>query len=193
MEENIPWTKPIRFGRDGNILILARRKSFARREIPLYLPQTLVGAIFTDMSAVANENKGERLKLGSVIPAADTSIPLIAENIIHNWIEVNYKGDLIHHIPILTTPRMDSRKYKYNKEWDHYISVLENYTYDYDSRAWFRQDADIVLLLVNQILERNVKVLGTQDGIFWKLLLISKAVSKESFKRLIIRLNDLMI
>ena len=37
----------------------------------------------------------------------------MASNIFRNWVEMNYKLNLIYHIPILTTPSVDSKRFNF--------------------------------------------------------------------------------
>lgn len=130
----IPWTKELNFG--GNPVVIARRKTFSQRVIPLFFPRTWVGAIY---------------------PGKKKPIPLVAENILQHWVEVNYLGEVTYHVPLLSTPRIDSTQNRYSGGWDRYLLSSENYTTNYDSRSKLRQKIDSTLLKVDKILREEDK------------------------------------
>lgn len=111
LNNSIPWTLPINFSslssENSNTLVLARRKSFALRSIPIFMPNTLIGSLYY----------GEGLDNIQFKPLNNTStlqsIPLLASNIFRNWVELNYKLNFIYHVPILTTPGVDSKRFNF--------------------------------------------------------------------------------
>lgn len=203
LNESIPWTEPLNFSKTdrANTLILARRKTFALRTFPIYLPNTLVGSIY-----YTDDINGFDIHSQENITSSLKSIPLLASNVIRNWIEMTYKLDLIYHVPILTTPGIDSKRYKIgffesNKElnnWDKYISMSEDYNYNYDSRVLVRQAVDRALKQINLVIDgsrlvksrlKNSEVKDWNGKVFWKLILLSKTLKELAFQNLLERIE----
>ena len=71
------------------------------------MPNTLIGSLYY----------GEGLDNIQFKPLNNTStlqsIPLLASNIFRNWVELNYKLNFIYHVPILTTPGVDSKRFNF--------------------------------------------------------------------------------
>ncbi|KAL6452757.1 hypothetical protein SBY92_000097 [Candida maltosa Xu316] len=201
LNDTIPWTYPLNFSssstsNNSNTLILARRKSFALRSIPLYMPNTLVGSLYY----------GEELDNMQFRPLTNNtmlkSIPLLASNVFRNWIEVNYKLDFIYHVPILSTPGVDSKRFNFgffesnrvSNNWDKYISIREDYNYNYDSRVLVRQAVDKALEHVNLLINTS-KLLrwkldksgvgGKSSRLWWKVIMLSKVMKEEMFTNMI--------
>lgn len=183
LNETIPWTVPITFSgersRSLNKLVLARRKTFALRSIPLYMTQTLVGALFLDSNGT--------------LP-----LPLVADNIFNNWIQLNYKLQMVLHVPILSTPNIDNPKFAKDREWAQYISATETYLYSHDSRMLPRQALDMAINKANSLISN--KTLGQffpllksgANHLFTKFILLTKVLLQKDFNAIIKKL-DLML
>ncbi|KAI5958294.1 hypothetical protein KGF57_002649 [Candida theae] len=205
LNDSIPWTKPIGFHRlnvGKGDFVLARRKSFALRSLPIFLPNTLVGSLYCGDSLTKFQmynNTNSPLK----------SIPLIAANMLHNWCEVSYKLDLVYHVPILTTPGIDSKYYSFGffdakrkgNDWDRYILMSEQYDYNHDSRIPLRKALDTVLNQVDKFTEghkvlkvklKRTKAVQRVTKLWWSLIVLSKFVCKDTFIKLITKLDQLL-
>ena len=209
LNETIPWTIPINFGSSAaehsNTFILARRKSFALRSLPIFMPNTLIGSLYygddLDNMQFKPLNKTSVLK----------SIPLIASNIFRNWVELNYKLNLIYHVPILTTPSVDSKRFnfgffensKVENNWDKYISLQEDYSYKYDSRVFVRQAIDKAFEHINFFInlsrliswkfdKLNVKQENIGTKLWWKIILLSKVFKENVFHNMLKKLDTAM-
>lgn len=202
LNETIPWTMPINFSSSStehsNTFILARRKSFALRSLPIFMPNTLVGSLYygEDLDNI----QFKPLNTSSVLK----SIPLMASNIFRNWVEMNYKLNLIYHIPILTTPSVDSKRFnfgffesnKVENNWDKYISIKEDYSYKYDSRVVIRQAVDKAFDHVNFLIngskllkwkfdKSNIKKDNVGAKLWWKVILLSKVFKEDVFENMV--------
>ncbi|KAK6454441.1 uncharacterized protein RJT20DRAFT_136797 [Scheffersomyces xylosifermentans] len=209
LNDTIPWTIPISFSNtkkslNKNTLELARRKSFALRSLPIYLPNTLVGAMYSGFS---EEESNDFLRISGNDKNHETlTTPLLADNILLHWGELNSRLDFIVHVPLLSTPSVDSRRYDprffdstVQNDWDKFISATESYSYNFDSRLGVRKCLDTAINVLNSVLMNLPTVFGkmqkffgpkvSQENLFWKLLLISKSVSKERFKSLLSMLD----
>ncbi|ABN67980.1 predicted protein, partial [Scheffersomyces stipitis CBS 6054] len=201
LNSSIPWAVPFSFSNtkkssNSNILVLARRKSFALREIPLFLPNTLVGALF------CHDEKGAATHDDSGIPRRQSGTPLVAENFLLYWSELNYKLDFIVHIPLLGTPSIDSKRYNpqifnahFQQDWDKFISSSENYTYSFDSRRTVRKSVDSILGIVDYSMGKIKRILGTvpsKSTILWKLIILSKVLTIEQFNSLLLKLDRVL-
>ncbi|RCK67576.1 hypothetical protein Cantr_02807 [Candida viswanathii] len=202
LNETIPWTIPINFSTSAaehsNTFILARRKSFALRSLPIFMPNTLIGSLYygDDLDNIQFKplNKSSVLK----------SIPLMASNIFRNWVELDYKLNLIYHVPILTTPSVDSKRFnfgffesnKLENNWDKYISALEDYSYNYDSRVMMRQMVDKALDHVNFLINTSkllrwkfdnadIKKNNVGAKLWWKVILLSKVLKEDMFASMV--------
>lgn len=209
LNETIPWTIPINFSSSAaehsNTFILARRKSFALRSLPIFMPNTLIGSLYygddLDNMQFKPLNKTSVLK----------SIPLIASNIFRNWVELNYKLNLIYHVPILTTPSVDSKRFnfgffensKVENNWDKYISLQEDYSYKYDSRVFVRQAIDKAFEHINFFInlsrlinwkfdKLNVKQENIGTKLWWKIILLSKVFKENVFHNMLKKLDTAM-
>ncbi|CAI5757990.1 unnamed protein product [Candida verbasci] len=203
LNDSIPWTKPIDYYtsksfNDSQIVVMSRRKSFALRKLPIYLPNSLIGSLYY----------GPELKQIHLLNSTNTvkSIPLMAANIFRNWMEVNYKFQFIYHVPILTTPGIDSKRFshgffesgKKENDWDQYISIKEAYSYNYDSRILFRKALDNTLLYVDKLTNNNKivklkvknKVEKGSKALFWRLIMLSKIVNQDTFNKILIKLDS---
>ncbi|RLV93027.1 hypothetical protein JA1_002786 [Spathaspora sp. JA1] len=193
LNDTIPWTEHIQFSQTNrtNTLILARRKSFALRCLPIYLPNSLIGSLFYDPA-----NKGNITNLHS--------IPLIASNIHTSWIEMNYKFDMIYHVPILTTPGIDSKRYQFgmftqdkNNNWDEYIDIAESYDYKYDSRIILRKIIDRTLTQINLLLHTTILINKKLDmtnnlgRLFGKFVMLSKVMKHETFDMIVVKIDKI--
>ena len=201
LNNSIPWTLPINFSslssENSNTLVLARRKSFALRSIPIFMPNTLIGSLYY----------GEGLDNIQFKPLNNTStlqsIPLLASNIFRNWVELNYKLNFIYHVPILTTPGVDSKRFnfgffesnKIENNWNKYISIQEEYNYNYDSRVFIRHAIDNALghvsLMINgskllrwkfNQINLSGKETAIADKIWWKFILLSRVMKEDVFQ-----------
>ncbi|CAK9438127.1 uncharacterized protein LODBEIA_P24310 [Lodderomyces beijingensis] len=200
----IPWTKPVTFYRHGNVednLILARRKTFALRSIPIFLPNTLVGSLYYGDKLTPSSNHNSTT-------TTTKSMPLIAANIFRNWCEINYKFQFIYHIPILTTPSIDSKRYSFgffdNKarnDWNKYISMSEDYNFDHDSRVSARRNFDMLVNQLNliihehELLGKRIKLAFAKSEwaqLWWSLVLISKSVKASVFNKLMQKLDAVL-
>ena len=77
LNETIPWTKPLEFNKlavDDGEFILARRKTFALRSFPIFLPNTLVGSLYYGDSLT-------KLRAYNYTKSQWKSVPLIAANV----------------------------------------------------------------------------------------------------------------
>ncbi|EGW32980.1 uncharacterized protein SPAPADRAFT_136690 [Spathaspora passalidarum NRRL Y-27907] len=199
LNDTIPWTHPIHFSKTNrsNTLILARRKSFALRCIPIYLPNTLVGSLYYNPTSqpVTNNTKLQ-------------SVPLVAANIHRSWIEMNYKLEFTYHVPLLTTPGIDSRRFQIgmfkeqNKNnWNEYISITESYDFKYDSRIVVRKAIDRVLTQINLLINTSKFVKKKIDmsniskrtsRVFWKLVMLSKVLKHETFDMILVKIDKFL-
>ncbi|KGQ89301.1 hypothetical protein MEO_02163 [Candida albicans P94015] len=204
LNNSIPWTLPINFSslssENSNTLVLARRKSFALRSIPIFMPNTLIGSLYY----------GEGLDNIQFKPLNNTStlqsIPLLASNIFRNWVELNYKLNFIYHVPILTTPGVDSKRFnfgffesnKIENNWNKYISIQEEYNYNYESRVFIRHAIDNALghvsLMINgskllrwkfNQINLSGKETAIADKIWWKFILLSRVMKEDVFSNMI--------
>lgn len=204
LNNSIPWTLPINFSslssENSNTLVLARRKSFALRSIPIFMPNTLIGSLYY----------GEGLDNIQFKPLNNTStlqsIPLLASNIFRNWVELNYKLNFIYHVPILTTPGVDSKQFnfgffesnKIENNWNKYISIQEEYNYNYDSRVFIRHAIDNALghvsLMINgskllrwkfNQINLSGKETAIAEKIWWKFILLSRVMKEDVFSNMI--------
>ncbi|KAI5966382.1 uncharacterized protein KGF55_000691 [Candida pseudojiufengensis] len=226
LNDTIPWTKPVFFANNNQVsslstkenLIMARRKTFALRQIPIFLPNTLVGSINFLQS---NLGSNETVYTSSSIHNSFKSMPLLASNILRNWCETNYKLNLIYHVPILTTPNIDSRFYEFhinNKNnlfkaqglktsidngWNKFISLSENYNFEkFDSRNVTRQKFDLVLNKINEIIDKEFKFLKlfkkklkinqNLNNLYLNLILISKFISHFKFHKLMAKIDQIL-
>ncbi|KAK6464721.1 hypothetical protein DFJ63DRAFT_312015 [Scheffersomyces coipomensis] len=213
LNSSIPWAQSLNFTNTVNSgkmnrLALARRKSFALRKVPVFLPNTLVGGLFYEDDKVARiSNTDVNI---SIFQQPLKSIPLVADNLLDYWLEVDVKLDTILHIPVLSTPGIGSRRYnaefmnyKYD-EWSKYISASESYSFDYDSRLWVRKSLDKALksigaysILLPRYLQtkfNNSSEGGDDNGsyILCKLIFISKLIPKFSFSRLLVKVDKIL-
>ncbi|KAI5955424.1 hypothetical protein CANMA_004604 [Candida margitis] len=205
LNETIPWTSPVVFHKSSlgeGDFILARRKTFALRSFPIFLPNTLVGSLYYGDSLT-------KIQLYNNTESQFKSVPLIAANILRNWCEVSYKLDIIYHVPVLTTPGIDSKYYNFGffdssqkqNDWDKYILMSENYDYKHDPRILLRKSMDGLLSQVDKFINGH-RVLKTRiyrtktaqnaTKIWWKLIILSKVVSEEIFNKLVVKLDKLL-
>lgn len=202
LNETIPWTEPLNFSKTekANPMILSRRKTFALRTLPIYLPNTLVGSLYYSNGLGLFDSKNAN-------QTSLESTPLLAANIMRNWVEVTYKMEMIYHVPILTTPGIDSKRYRQGffeshdeNNWDKYISMSEDYNFNYDSRIAVRQIADTVFAQINRIMDstrivtnRFKSKAATSNGtgkLFWKLIMLSKLIRELSFNLLLQKIDQ---
>ncbi|CUM64066.1 uncharacterized protein PRCAT00001654001 [Priceomyces carsonii] len=169
LNDTIPWTAQISFGCDE--VVLARRKSFSLRELPLYFPHTLVGGIFVNLG---NDTK--------------TSVPLIAESVSRHWIEINHRKEVIYHFPILSTPKIDSKRYHMTMDWDRFILTTESYNFNYDPRNTLRKNYDLILNILNSLVGQE----GNKETVFIALSYLSDALSSVQFMGLMKKLDNLL-
>lgn len=214
LNDSIPWTKPIPFyTKDaiGNSLILARQRAFALRTVPIFLPNTLVGAMYY-VDAAKIKQKSALSKESILLSLSNNgfkSMPLLAANILHNWCEVNYRFQFIYHIPILTTPTLDSRRYNHRaldgderSDWNKYISILESYGLSKDSLVSVKCDFDLVENTMNSITagcksfidKFRYKEVVRRDisQLWWKFILISKTIGLKMSKKMILKIEKLL-
>lgn len=196
LNDSIPWTVPITFSSqkstNKNKLILARRKTFALRSIPLYLPQTLVGALFHVDQDVHSSNG--LFPVGSI----NHPLPLVADNIFNNWIQTNYKLQMILHVPILSTPNIDNRKYVQKAlDWAQYISPAENYLFAYDSRMIPRKALDVAVNKADSLIKNRADLglflpLAKTKAKLWKFILLTKVLLKHDFQFALKKLDTIL-
>ncbi|KAK6202721.1 uncharacterized protein RJT21DRAFT_112671 [Scheffersomyces amazonensis] len=218
LNESIPWAQALQFSNTAlssklNRVALARRKSL--RRIPIFLPNTLVGALYYEDDTVIgfsnSRSKDEEKEVKSLFQVPLKSIPLVADSFLDYWMEINMSLDTVIHIPILSTPGIESRRFKpefyenqKNGDWSKYISASEAYSFDYDSRIWFRKALDRTLKLLNtysKLIPTKFKSLKDEyhntyeehDAQFlYKLVLISKFIPKSLFSRLLTKLDSIL-
>lgn len=205
LNDTIPWTQPIIFYKSSVIeddFVLARRKTFALRSFPIFLPNTLVGSLYY-------RNSLNKLQLDNKTEPRLNSVPLIAANMLRNWCEANYKLEVICHVPVLTTPSIDSKYYSFGffdssrkqNDWDKYISMLEKYDYRDDSRILLRKGTDTIFSQVEKLIKRHkvlkakirrTRAVQSVTELWWSLIMLSKVVSEEIFNRLVIKIDQLL-
>ncbi|KAI5953713.1 hypothetical protein KGF54_003085 [Candida jiufengensis] len=221
LNESIPWTKPlIHNNKDVNSLttdktnlVMARRKSFVLRDIPIFLPNTLVGSIFFQNSPIFEEIKYQNYTINSHFK----SMPLLASNFLRNWCELNYKLNFIYHVPILTTPNIDSKFYEFrndknnqflaqsvSSDWNKYISINENYNFKiHDSRKFVRQSFDSCLNKINNLITnqkvldisekfKNSKLIAKVEHLYLNLVFVSKLLTQLQFNSLLIKIDKFL-
>lgn len=177
--ESIPWGQKIALDKSENGLVFARRKSYALRKSPIYLPNMLIGAVY---NAETNE----------------TLNPLISENFISKyWIQVSLSKGAVLHLPLLSTPSIDLTRYNFQQltDWDKYIKVNEDYKYAYDTKYSVRRSIDEFLSQLNglSITKRFAKLNSKLPGDFvlMKLFLVGRYSSK-AFDKLLHKYDSLM-
>ncbi|CAK7897627.1 hypothetical protein CAAN1_04S00804 [[Candida] anglica] len=177
---HIPWTTELCNRAKTNCVKLARRKTFALRNLPLYFPGTSIGALFW-------KNKDHQPPL-----------PLIAENTWDNqWIEMNgiFHRMVILHIPLLYTPGIDNRKHPLNsvgeQDWFKNILPNEDYNYKFDPRFISQKIWDSVCKLIEQKSNRNLlngiwkdKLHSTKNP-FLQIIFLSKILPQKIFIALV--------
>lgn len=186
--DSIPWTEKIILNEykvpDSNTITLARRKSYALRNQPVYLPNILVGAIFNKQT-----NK--------------TINPLISENCMKNyWVQLSRKNGLVLHLPVLSTPSIDLTRFDFTSsnsnirsDWDQYMKIDESYKYAYNSKYSVRKSLDFIInnlnsiSVVKQMFNVNTKLKG--DFMLLKFFVISK-YSMSLYDKLLLKYDNLM-
>lgn len=154
--KNIPWGEDIQF--ENANLILSRRKSFALREIPFYFPDNIVGSLNII------DDHAENI----------ISYPLISDDILNNWLEVSSNLELIYHIPILSTPKLESRNFERTLDWNKFIDLRENYSFSYDPRTLIQIEIDLYLNTLNNLLPTDR---SEMENVITKVIFISKIIS----------------
>lgn len=142
----IPWTEPLALSQNMTV-VLARRKTYALRQHPIYIPNQVVGAIFDGDTAVS---------------------PLVLENIwTKYWVQASLELAVIH-VPVLTTPRVDLPKYDHAKlDWAKYIKADESYSYEgFDA---FKSRVTNVLTLPGDYMLVKMFLMGRNLNETWPL------------------------
>lgn len=182
--QNLPWGDQIFLDNAKEVasasVVLARRKSFALRTIPLFMPHTLVGAIYD----------GETSQVLS---------PLVADNFATGyWLQFSRKRRMVLHLPLLTTPGIDSKKHPFGSDglWARHISVSEAYNYEKDPRNAARKAVDVFCDKVKMLSEASLgplfSLLSTEEKtaaktpeyVFFKLFLVLQ-LSRNRFRQLL--------
>lgn len=159
-------------------VILARRKSFALRCLPLFMPHTLVGAIYD----------GDTHQVLS---------PLIADNFATGyWLQLSRSRQMVLHLPLLTTPQIDSKKHPFDSDglWARHISISESYNHEMDPRNTVRKAVDVFCDTVRQLTntgpflsfltKEERESTSSQTYIFFKLFMVLR-LSQSRFQRLL--------
>lgn len=179
--KSIPWGQKVLLDKESGSkgLIFARRKPYALRKNPVYLPNMLIGAIY---NAETNH----------------TMSPLISENFLTKyWVQLSISSGAILHLPILSTPSIDLTRFNFDHlvDWDKYIKIDEDYKFAYVSKYSVRRSIDEFISHLNGLswakglAKLNSKLPG--DFILMRLFLIGKYSSK-SFDSLLRKYDSLM-
>lgn len=176
LNNTIPWTKEIEFSNiqksDVDKLVMARKQSYMMKEIPLYIPNQTVGGLFIN---------------------GNSPIPLISDNLLTNWVEMTFKLGLILHVPILSTPNIDDRRYS-NR--DETILIKEAYEFKTSTSAKIQKS---IISLVDTVNEKyfpkfknfNKFKIGKSGTGLTKFVMLSKIMTNNDFESVVQRYHDL--
>ncbi|CAN6654728.1 hypothetical protein TRVA0_027S01332 [Trichomonascus vanleenenianus] len=99
-----------------------RRKKYALRLMSLYVPHTLVGGLFQCPARERCTNENAR-----------PILPLLADSISQQWIELHRLRQVVQRVPYLYTPNFIDPRYPHRPEkeyeWSRVLDVNEEYVY----------------------------------------------------------------
>lgn len=174
LNSTIPWTRELDFRKlkngNRNKLTLARKRALMMKNLPLYLPDQTIGGLFIDGS--------------------NTSIPLVSDNILTNWLEMTFRLGFILHVPILSTPNIDDKRYTVGQDRDNSVSITETYEY---KTTKLTQLKNSFMGMFNNITEPYVSRLSDstvfksmkRGSTLTKFILLSKLLSEQEFQSLL--------
>ncbi|ODV95431.1 hypothetical protein PACTADRAFT_80833 [Pachysolen tannophilus NRRL Y-2460] len=158
---------------------LARRKSFKQKESSIYMKETFVGGLFSTTRQQNFKKNGKILSLNNFEKYFPLE-PLLAENVLNQWIELKAQGTIVYHIPLLYTPNINKLKHgdiSFGPEglaegnncpqWGKYINENETYQYTKESQMLYGQAARITqretFNLLSQYKDRMVEFLKRES------------------------------
>lgn len=141
---NFPFGCPISISREETY-VLARRRKYAQRKVPVFRPLAKIGAVY----------KVDRASNLTIV-----LLPLWADKMSSSFTFKSRFGKRMRYLPILYTPEEEPAR-----DWDTHlvINVYENYTYTEDEKCSTWWIANEVVNAANDVLS-----LGTKKLTFWE-------------------------